>query len=333
MMLGQSSSGPEPSKFFHDFFVGDLEFLPDLSMSRANKTVREAYLNLFTNPARSDLLTGGVCDAILAFKETNGVKMHVLIAHINENWGAFSDPVPNRTVDWGKWEGHFKEEGCVMQDLWYYLNHTNVSAVFTTTHQWLDHPKIFSVPLGVSGTNILTKLHETRVPNRRKLLVINQSPTKHQREDDECNKCWRSDIEERVISNFNGSIKNEYIEYGNDNQFFEQLSTAKFILCPSGMGWDTYRTWEALVLGAIPILETFYRQDGFYRTFEGLPVLWVDHYDNVTPALLEDAYPKILLKAKEYNFAKLTNHWWVDFINSHRSGMKRQRKSLDSLIA
>ena len=63
-------------------------------------------------------------------------------------------------------------------------------------------------------------------------------------------------------------------------------------------------------MGTIPVLETYGRQDGFYRTFDDLPVLWVDHYDNVTPSLLEEAYPRILRGARNYKFEKLTNWWW-----------------------
>lgn len=89
-------------------------------------------------------------------------------------------------------------------------------------------------------------------------------------------------------------------------------------LCPSGMGWDTYRAWESLMMGSIPILERYFRQDGFYKAFDDLPVLWVDHYDNVTPTLLECEYPWILAKAYEHNFEKLTNKWWVDLIQKFR---------------
>ena len=71
-------------------------------------------------------------------------------------------------------------------------------------------------------------------------------------------------------------------------------------------------------MGAIPVLETYYKRDGFYRAYDDLPVLWVDHYDNVTPSLLEEAYPLILAKAREYDFEKLTKQWWVDLINSYR---------------
>ena len=76
-------------------------------------------------------------------------------------------------------------------------------------------------------------------------------------------------------------------------------------------------------MGAIPVLETYGRRDGFYRTFDDLPVLWVDHYDNVTPSLLEEAYPRILRGARSYKFEKLTNWWWADHINSFRDGRAR----------
>jgi hypothetical protein len=56
-----------------------------------------------------------------------------------------------------------------------------------------------------------------------------------------------------------------------------------------------------------------------YRAYDNLPVLWVDHYDNVTPELLEDEYPRILSKAREYTFEKLTNQYWIDLVNSYRS--------------
>ena len=100
--------------------------------------------------------------------------------------------------------------------------------------------------------------------------------------------------------------------------YWQDLRNAKFVLCPSGMGWDTYRAWEAMCLGTIPVLERYGRKDGMYRVYDDLPVLWVENYDDVTPALLEASYPNILAKAKEYNFGKLTNQWWVDFVNSNR---------------
>lgn len=206
----------------------------------------------------------------------------------------------------GDWEAHFNSAGCSKDDLWWYLNHTNASAIFTVTHQWLDHPKIISLPLGLDNTKLVSQdIHDKSTPNRSELLLIAQS-----------HDLGRDAIAERVIANFNGTINNNYRD-GTD--YWQNLRQSKFVLCPSGMGWDTYRTWEVLCMGAIPVLETYYRKDGLYRTYDDLPVLWVDHYDNVTPTLLENSYLTILTKAKDYNFAKLTNQWWFDLINSYRT--------------
>lgn len=309
--MGLKEKDALPSRFLQRYFGDEIEILKSWKeVSSWNETRRMAYLHNFSTPLQhghGDLLYGGLCDAILLFRETNGVRRHVLFSHFNENWGAFSTTVPNRTVNWGNWEGQFKP--CKSEDLWWYLNHTNVSAIFTLTHQWLDHPKVLSLPLGLknSATRLSPELSfqgQITINNRTELLLIALSGFQH-----------RPLIAKHVIANFNGTIQNRFKD-GSD--YWENLRSAKYTLCPSGLGWDTYRAWEAIAMGSIPVLETYYRKDGFYRVYDDLPVLWVDHFDNVTPTLLESSYPKILARAKKYNFAKLTNQWWVDYINSFR---------------
>ena len=244
--LGFSSEAlPSGSWFIQHYFGSEIGTVESWRVvSSSNETVTSAYLKEFANPAVGDLLFGNVCDTIQLFRKTNGVRRHVLISHLNENWGAFSTTVLNRTVDWGDWEGHFKRDGCTTEDLWWYLNHTNVSAVFTVTHQWLEHPKIFSLPLGIKSRGqieIISQeldLEGKTFNNRTELLLIAQSESLH-----------RQLIAKHVIANFNGTIRNQYND-GSD--YWQNLREAKFILSPSGLGWDCYRTWEALCLGAIP---------------------------------------------------------------------------------
>ena len=72
------------------------------------------------------------------------------------------------------------------------------------------------------------------------------------------------------------------------------------------------------MLGAIPVFETLNPQDRLFRAIEHLPVLWVDHFDNVTPSLLEREYPRIIFKkAREYRFEKLTLQYWINLVNSY----------------
>lgn len=294
----------------YEHFRKDMEMsVVDMDCKLTNSSTRDEYLKIFTESNRGDILSGNFwdtfCCGAFGFFASGGMKKHISMHPFDSNWGEFSQHVPGRTVDWGGVNQCFDETRS--EDLiWRYLNHTNLSAVFTVQHQFFDHPKVFSVPLGTSDDTAANALcANTTMPHRTNLLFVSNSDYEH-----------RVAITQRVISNFNGTISNRYHD-GSD--YLELMQTSKFVLCPSGLGWDTYRTSEALVLGTIPILETFYRKDGMFRAYDDLPVLWVDHYDNVTPALLEHEYPRILSRAREYTFEKLTNQWWIDLVNSYRS--------------
>lgn len=273
-------------------------------LSNTNESARDEYLQLFVDAERTDVISGDMCGSLTAFREAGGVKKHIYIGgQWGDNWGALSTPIPNRTVNWGEWLGHWKSSGCDMDDFWYYLNHTNLSAIVTTQHQWLNHPKIISVPLG-QQSNAADALQTRTMLNRTNLLLISSSESE-----------TRTPIYNRIIANFNGTIKNRK---GDGSDYFENLMTYKFVLAPSGLGLDCYRNWEAIMLGAIPVFETLNRQDGLFRAYEHLPVLWVDHFDNVTPSLLEREYPRIISKARDYRFEKLTLQYWIDLVNSYR---------------
>jgi hypothetical protein len=122
-----------------------------------------------------------------------------------------------------------------------------------------------------------------------------------------------------VIQNFRGTVQNTYQSEGNYRNYLNylaELRSSKFILSPSGMGLDCYRHWEALYMGTIPVLEHFNRSDGMYRNFDDLPVVWIDHYENLTPEFLEEEYKRIVAQAGTYNYEKLTRQWWIHKINS-----------------
>jgi hypothetical protein len=86
------------SRFIQDSFP-DIEVVE--SLKSKNISEKDKYLNDFASadPSR-DLLYGGVCDTLSVFRETKGMRRHVLISSLNENWGAFSTPVENRTINW-----------------------------------------------------------------------------------------------------------------------------------------------------------------------------------------------------------------------------------------
>jgi hypothetical protein len=64
------------------------------------------------------------------------------------------------------------------------------------------------------------------------------------------------------------------------------LSDTKFVLSPPGNGPDCHRTWEAIYLGAIPIVK---RNFWPFESID-LPVLIVDHWEDTAQAISEYRY-------------------------------------------
>jgi hypothetical protein len=84
-----------------------------------------------------------------------------------------------------------------------------------------------------------------------------------------------------------------------------------FVLSPHGNGLDCHRTWEALVLGCIPIVKTS-KLDALYA---GLPVLIVQSWAQVSAKLLQATLDD--LKNKPFHPERLRLGHWVDLINSY----------------
>lgn len=82
---------------------------------------------------------------------------------------------------------------------------------------------------------------------------------------------------------------------------------SKFIFSYPGLGNDCYRLWEAIYSGCIPIVLAGMGLEG---TTQGLPVLFVDDFLDVTVASLETAYADIMSRHHTFDYARLTQEWW-----------------------
>jgi hypothetical protein len=94
----------------------------------------------------------------------------------------------------------------------------------------------------------------------------------------------------------------------DNTYFYKQISQSKFAICPRGCGIDTYRMWDCICLGCIPIVEKY----GGYEQFEDLPVLYIDSlndYALLTEEYLNNMYN--IMMRREYNYSKLTIDYWL----------------------
>ena len=89
--------------------------------------------------------------------------------------------------------------------------------------------------------------------------------------------------------------------------------TSAAILCLPGKGYDTYRIYETLFAGGMPVLE---RGTGMDRTFYKLPVLLVDDFSILTPILIKQAYIETLYHAEMgcWDYRRITRQWWENLL-------------------
>jgi hypothetical protein len=93
--------------------------------------------------------------------------------------------------------------------------------------------------------------------------------------------------------------------------YYKRIANSKFMICPRGCGIDTYRLWDCIYMGCIPIVEKY---EG-YKQFEDLPILFIDHWrdiNNLTESYLEHTWLDMV--EREYNYEKLKLSYWKKLI-------------------
>lgn len=102
---------------------------------------------------------------------------------------------------------------------------------------------------------------------------------------------------------------------------YSRIAEAKFVFCPSGLGFDTFRLWETLLLGSIPIVEA--NEAGMGRAYGSLPVLVVRDFRDVTEQMLQEAYVCFQKHAGrgDYLYRHLSLKHWVEAVRgAERTG-------------
>ncbi len=93
------------------------------------------------------------------------------------------------------------------------------------------------------------------------------------------------------------------------DRFFDQVHNHRFVMCPRGYGIDTFRMWESIYLGSIPIV----KYNFVHGDWMDLPILFVNDWSEVTPEFLES----VDMSNRSIEKAKLS--YWIRRIRqSHR---------------
>jgi len=82
-----------------------------------------------------------------------------------------------------------------------------------------------------------------------------------------------------------------------------------FVLSPEGIGIDCHRTWEALLLGCIPVL----KRSAFTSIFDGLPVVLLNSWAEFTVSRVNSEINRIA--SEKFDFSKLFMAHWIGKIS------------------
>jgi len=176
-----------------------------------------------------------------------------------------------------------------------------------------DHNKIKFLPMGCDFRSISSFSKANLYNNDKILCYCNFSLNTHP---------VRKEIYE-IIKN-KSFIKFEnmqtFLNYSiSRDEFFSQLGKSKFVICPRGNAIDTFRFYDTLYSGAIPIVvrEHFHK----LHFFENKPILYlenVNEFKNLTEEFLNKKYDE-LIKYKENNYLSLD---FNIFINNLKQQLK-----------
>ncbi|MCX6957050.1 MAG: hypothetical protein NT164_00675 [Verrucomicrobiae bacterium] len=180
------------------------------------------------------------------------------------------------------------------------------------------HPRVTALPLGLGGMQDLVTLniHSQKSDiSREQWLYINFRPETN---------CG---VRQEIYDSFQARAQQEHWmtfespkDHGNNEEFLAQLRRHRFVLAPPGNGVDTHRLWEALALGAYPIA----LRSSVLEPFEALPILFVDHYDEITLDFLKKNF--LEFQTKEQNLFMLQMDFWVQKIKDAKLSLKGKEK-------
>ena len=208
------------------------------------------------------------------------------------------------------------------------LNSTYLNKWFIQNTQVENNDKIVQMPIGMDYHTISEdKGHIWQLPLEKRSPLDQEQILQDIINQNNKNNNTFSNREPKIYVNF--TVCNDRFKQRQDslnkidknllviNQTFtprtanwQQTAKYAFVLSPAGVGLDCHRTWEALCLGCIPIVNA----PKFGKLFEDLPVLMVTDWSEVTDELLQKTLATF--SERTFNYDKLTLGYWTNQIKN-----------------
>jgi hypothetical protein len=186
----------------------------------------------------------------------------------------------------------------IEMELLHIIEKNNISVV---THALsINHPNIVNIPIG-----IFNKFNHYHLKiNNKKILCYANFGIHVDRWFGNTRKYLLKILQDKPFV-LQENIQMHGRNYMSNDHFYNIISMSKFTLCPRGCGIDTYRMWDAICLGSIPIVEKY----SGHEQFNDLPILFVSNYEIISEDFLNEKYTEFL--QRDFCYDKLLFEYWV----------------------
>jgi hypothetical protein len=123
---------------------------------------------------------------------------------------------------------------------------------------------------------------------------------------------WRNPERKRIRELFLAKPFCDHSAQCPFEKYIKDTAEHKFSVAPPGLGPDLYRVYECLLVGTIPVVQ----HSPMDFMYEGLPVLFINDWNEVTEEFLHNEYAR--MRAKKYNPERLYMEYWIEYIASIR---------------
>ena len=190
-----------------------------------------------------------------------------------------------------------------------YLDDEKIVAWFSINIDCV-HPKLHAIPIGIANgywphgkVNTLKKC--LNLPRADKNMLLCATFVKH------------THVSRReVYAHFENASYCSFFKEKSWDKYLLDLRRSHFVLSPRGNGVDCHRTWEALYMGAIPVVPS----TDINSVYEDLPVVIVDDWAEVTEQYLKDKLAELCQRS--FNYEKLYTNYWFNLISAYANSVR-----------
>ena len=111
-------------------------------------------------------------------------------------------------------------------------------------------------------------------------------------------------------------------------EYFETMGAHSFVLCPRGQGHDSFRIFEALLMGSIPIIINHV----FAEAYAGLPVVRVESWTDITLPKLAEWWRVLGPQVAALDVELSGDHWWSKVHAAVQSNPEHHPDAVDSSV-